>query len=102
MSETPYYWDLLSKLVTHVNGITHDELCCHRLDYRTFEDTMTWLIDKGYVVEIVINNQKGYRSTQDGNMHVIEYTKKNRERAEAAKNPNSILTIMDKLNSCWI
>ncbi len=102
MTETPYYWDLLSKLVTNVNGITHDELCCHRLDYRTFEDTMNWLIDQGFVIEVLINNKKGYKSTYEGNMHVINKAKERREREEAAKDPNSILTILDRLSTCWI
>lgn len=102
MIETPYYWDLLSKLATNVNGITHDELCCHRLDYRTFEDTMNWLIDQGFVVEVLINNKKGYKSTYEGNMHVINKAKENREREAAKKDPNSIREIIDTLNACWI
>lgn len=101
-NNTPYYFDLLSKLVTNVHGIEKEELCCQRLDYRTFEDTMQWLLNKGYVVEVTIKDKPGYKSTYEGNMHVMDTLKKKRERQEAEKDPNSIRMILDKLETCWI
>lgn len=97
-----YYYDILSKLVTHMEGIKDDDLCCHRLDYHTYEETMNFLINSGYVIEVLIDNKKGYKSTYEGNMHILDICKKRRAREDAKKDPNSILEIIDKIDTCWI
>ena len=60
-----YYYDILSKLVTHMEGIKDDDLCCHRLDYHTYQETMNFLVNSGYAIEILIDNKKGYKSKTD-------------------------------------
>lgn len=97
-----YYYDILSKLVTHMEGIKDDDLCCHRLDYHIYQETMNFLVNSGYAIEVLIDNKKGYKSTYEGNMHILDICKQRRAREEAKKDPNSILEIMDKIDTCWI
>jgi hypothetical protein len=102
MTETPYYSDLLGKLVGRAKPISHDELCCYRKDYETFVWTMEWLMRQGFVEIINENGIVHYISTEKGNTHMLNLCKERRARYEATKDPNSIQTILDKLNTCWI
>ena len=97
-----YYIDILNKLAGRGQPIEHDELCCCRKSYEAFIEAVEYLKEKGWVTEIVTKDKKYYASTHDGNMHVINLAKERREREEAKKDPNSILTILDKLDTCWI
>jgi hypothetical protein len=97
-----YYFDILSKLVGRGKPIEHDELCCLRLSYDAFIKAIKYMEEIGWVSEIVIDGKTFYRSTQEGNMKVIQMLKERREREEAKRDPNSIAVILDKLDTCWI
>jgi hypothetical protein len=97
-----YYIDILNKLVGRGKPIEHDELCCCRLSYEAFFEDMKYLKEMGWAEEFIENNKTYYRSTHEGNMKVIELAQEREKRNAAAKDPNSIMTIYDKIDSCWI
>lgn len=101
--DTPYYYDLLAKLVGRgTKGMTYEELSCHRKNEYAFNNVMNLLVEHGYVIETRINGVKGYKSTSKGNQFVIEAIGANRAREEARRDPNSIQTVYDRLETCWI
>jgi hypothetical protein len=66
---------------------------------------MKWLIEQGFAEEVIVDGQKGYRSTHDGNMQLIKDCKERREQWEQwgqKKDSNSIQDIIDRLSTCWI
>ena len=97
-----YYIDILNKLVGRGKPIEHDELCCCRLSYEAFLEDINYLKEKGWVTEFTENGKLYYKSTYEGNMKVIELVKERERRNAAAKDPNSISLVLDKLDSCWI
>ena len=102
MNETPYYSDILGKLVSIARPIPHYELCCFRKDIETFISTMEWLMRQGFVEIINENGVIYYISTNAGNMHMLNLCKERRKDHEAKKDVNSIQTVIDRLNTCWI
>ena len=97
-----YYIDILNKLVGRGKPIEHDELCCCRLSHDAFMEDIDYLEKQGWVKEFTENGKLYYEATHEGKMKVIELIKERERRNTAAKDPNSIATILDKLDSCWI
>lgn len=101
MSEL-YYIDILKKLVDRKQPIEHDELCCTRLSYEAFLADMEFLKSNGLVEEFTENNKVYYRATDSGIDYVDDLIRIKKYREKARKDPNSILFVQEKINSCWI